>query len=811
MGGSLLLAVHCKRGDPVGLKDAVIHYVANTYGQRSAEDCSDDLTEVETLRAQIINQPKATPTLRASLIKYYSIISAMESRFPISNASDHVNVKFEWYDAFHPTKSCEQANIHFEKAAIAFNIAATISQYALESDRRIEAGLNNAIKLFQEAAGAFAHLRDHVALKVDVPRPIDLSPECAAMLEKLMLAQAQECVLEKAITGNKQPATLARLAKQVAVFYDETSRLLSSKPLSDHFDRSWQAHGAAKSLLFHLEADLQNAAHLRSEDYLRGVANEIAQLKAAKTSLEAAKKEAKSASKELQDNVAEKEKYVTERLAVAEKENAMVYLQRVPAAAELPGVVPACLVKSLPLTDFGSTSTSEKMFKGVVPETTTRALSKYTDMVDSLIRKQTDALATASDDARIKLREWELPESLAALEPHGSVAALPDALRLDLEKVEESGGLPNLHDLQEQIRNLRTVAESELIEAENELIAEATEDESLRAHYGPRWTRPPSTQLTSHLTERIKGYRGNLTAAAESDAKLDIRLAAEAAAFGALDPAAASAGLPRLQAPMLSVDNMEPAAAVFCCTGDGDLESFFKTELAKYDDLIKGVEENVKKQRQLLEAMAAANSTFRETYNFADWKRECGTASQGVRSTVRTFHEISGNLTEGVRFYTSLQDAVAAVKVQVGDYCMQRKIQRDEKLLQLKNAAAAQESAAQQQFAAMSLQHQQQQQQQQQQGGYGGVVAPPPFPPQPQQQQQWPAHFLGGPPPGGPPPPPPPPQQQNGALQQQGYGQYPGHVPPPPPGYGSGPPQQQPPPQPPQQGNNNPLSNFFRF
>jgi hypothetical protein len=34
MGGSLLLAVHCKKGDPVGLKDAVLHYVANTYGQR---------------------------------------------------------------------------------------------------------------------------------------------------------------------------------------------------------------------------------------------------------------------------------------------------------------------------------------------------------------------------------------------------------------------------------------------------------------------------------------------------------------------------------------------------------------------------------------------------------------------------------------------------------------------------------------------------------------------------------------------------------------------------------------------------------
>lgn len=41
-----------------------------------------------------------------------------------------------------------------------------------------------------------------------------------------------------------------------------------------------------------------------------------------------------------------------------------------------------------------------------------KALSKYTEMVDSLIRQQMDALAAASDEARLKLREWELPECL---------------------------------------------------------------------------------------------------------------------------------------------------------------------------------------------------------------------------------------------------------------------------------------------------------------------------------------------------------------------------------------------------------------
>ena len=62
----------------------------------------------------------------------------------------------------------------------------------------------------QEAAGAFAFLRDEASLKMDAPRPADLGPEAAAMLERLMLAQAQECVFEKALADKKSPALLAR-------------------------------------------------------------------------------------------------------------------------------------------------------------------------------------------------------------------------------------------------------------------------------------------------------------------------------------------------------------------------------------------------------------------------------------------------------------------------------------------------------------------------------------------------------------------------------------------------------------------------
>lgn len=729
-----------------------------------------------------------------------------------------------------------------------FNIAAATSQYALACDRKTSTGLRDSARLFQEAAGCFAHLRDIATPKMDAPRPLDLTAECASMLEKLMLAQAQECVLEKATVDGKGPATLARLAKHVAVLYDETANLLTTKPLSDHFEKSWQAHASVKSLLYHLEADLHNAADLRTKDDLRGVANEIAQLKVAQTTLTAARREAKNASKDLQDNVAEKEQAVATRLAKAERENATVYLQRVPAAADLPGVVPAALVKPVLPSELSSGGTTESsfLFKSVVPEATTKALSKYTQLVDTLVRTQTDALADASDEARIRLREWELPESLQALEP-GSTAGLSDAVRMDLEKVESAGGVGHMHDLIAQIRELRQVALTELDEAESKLRDEAKDDDNLRAHYGPsHWQRPPSYQLTKHLWDKIGGYRANLAAAGDSDAKLEAKLAAEAASYATLDPLAIAATMPRLQAPMLNVlddfndlnngSTMNPVTAV--ATIRASLESLaslslqrasleqelrdrrqredlvpklltfkgvdhdvlFKTEMAKYDDLVDAVKENVSKQASVLETLDCANRAFRQAYNFADWRRDCDIAAAGTRSKAKSFLDMMGNMAEGVRFYSSFQEAVRSLKQQIGDFCLTRALQRDDLLQNIQQKEHQKQQQPQQlnhrdtlntQFARMDVN--------------GGSS------PYHQDSNPNSSHHVGYPhgpqgsfpvssysPQHAPPPPPPPPQHHQGGYS---YGQPPAQLP-----------QSHPPPPQPsssQYNSQNPLINFY--
>ena len=44
-GPSIMLAVHCKRGEPVDLKDPVLEYVSRAYGQQVSQ-CSDTVTVI---------------------------------------------------------------------------------------------------------------------------------------------------------------------------------------------------------------------------------------------------------------------------------------------------------------------------------------------------------------------------------------------------------------------------------------------------------------------------------------------------------------------------------------------------------------------------------------------------------------------------------------------------------------------------------------------------------------------------------------------------------------------------------------------
>ncbi|KAJ7552040.1 hypothetical protein O6H91_06G039700 [Diphasiastrum complanatum] len=648
---NVMLAIHGKKTTPIDLYKPLRHYIAQHYSEREAQDAEEDLQAVQHMRTDIERASDALEARRDLLQQYFRALSVMESRFPISNEKEHVNtLYFTWYDAFKPGKKATQQNIHFEKAAIAFNLGAVQSQIALAADRSSPNGLKQACNSFQFAAGAFSFLRDNISMKASgSSSTVDISVECAGMLERLMLAQAQECFYEKVLVDNKPSSLCSKVAKQVGLYYEEAYAALILPPLNQHFDRTWIAHVQLKAAQFHAEACYRVALQLHDQE---NVAEEIARLKAAGNMLSEAKKSGKGVVGPLLDAVSKLEANINRNLDRAVKENDRVYLMRIPPVESLPSLPAASLVKSAAVGELLDAS-KEKMFAGLVPDSSAKALSKYTEMLDEVIRVQAEKLQQESEIARVKLREMNLPDSLLSLE--GSTS-LPEHIRDEVEAVQIDGGPAGFEAEMRQLKDLRRVNEELLVQTEEILEEEAREDAQVRTQFGTRWTRPQSSTLTKSLHDRANGFAANLKQAAESDARIGRTIRDNAPLMAILNARPIEASLPTLGRPILSLNQNEDAIVGTLrqklaelemlgseragledmlkdmkrkdnilpklMTTSGSYEDLFKKELAKYDPVCAEVAHNVEAQERLIQQIKAANDAFATTFNLQEYLGE---------------------------------------------------------------------------------------------------------------------------------------------------------------------------------------------
>lgn len=89
----------------------------------------------------------------------------------------------------------------YEKVCVLFNIAALQSAVAASQSLDSDEALKLAAKLFQQAAGIFTHLKAAVVVAIHQEPTPDLNIDTLHALSSLMLAQAQEIFVRKAILG----------------------------------------------------------------------------------------------------------------------------------------------------------------------------------------------------------------------------------------------------------------------------------------------------------------------------------------------------------------------------------------------------------------------------------------------------------------------------------------------------------------------------------------------------------------------------------------------------------------------------------
>lgn len=299
-------------------------------------------------------------------------------------------------------------------------------------------------------------------------------------------------------------------------------------PLNQHFDKGWLAHVQLKAALFFGEACYRYGLELHEKEE---IAEEIARLRSGLSALTEAKKSSKGAPAQILDAISKLEANLNRNLERAVKENDRVYLMRVPSPSSLAPLPAFSMVKPMAMNEVLDAS-KEKMFASLVPDSSAKSLSRYTEMVDEIIRSQAEKLQQASELTRIKLKEMELPDSILALEGN---LTLPTHLKEDVEAVQISGGPAGLETELVQLKDLRRVNQEMLVQTEELLQKEAREDSQFRSQFGTKWTRPQSSTLTKNLQDRLNRFAGNLKQAAESDGRIERSVREHAALMSILD------------------------------------------------------------------------------------------------------------------------------------------------------------------------------------------------------------------------------------------------------------------------------------
>ncbi|VVA91406.1 unnamed protein product [Arabis nemorensis] len=703
---NLMLAIHEKKTTSVDLYRPLRNYVTFTYSEREAQLLEDDLESLKQLRSDVERVPDPSPAARRDLlISYYKALCLVETRFPISPEKHHVNaVSFLWYDAFKQKHKSTQQNINLEKAAVLFNLGATYSQIGLGHDRTTVDGRRQASHAFMAAAGAFAYVRDNESTKATMGQSctVDLSVECVGMLERLMLAQAQECVFENTIAKGSSPGVCAKIARQVGIFYEEALAQLNCAPLKDHFEKGWITHVQMKAALFYSEACYRYGIELHEKEE---IAEEIARLRSGSSRLAEAKKSSRGAPAQLLEAINKLEASINCNLDRAVKENDRVYLMRVPSPASLSPLPTFSMVKPMNMTEILDAS-KEKMFAILVPDSSAKALSRYTEMVDDVIRTQAERLQQASELTRVRLKEMDLPDSILAVD--GS-STLPVDLKEDVEAVQINGGPAGLEAELQQLRDLKRVNHELLVHTEELLQKEATEDAQFRSQFGTRWTRPQSSTLTKNLQDRLNRFAANLKQAGESDVKIERSVRDNSALMSILDQRPIESAVPTLARPIMSLDATEDAIVGTLkqslrqlenlgaqragledmlkemkrkddilpklMTITGSYEDMFRKEISKYDHICQDISQNIEVQEQLLMQIQAQNEEFATLFNLEDYKASREKCYKQIQAAIAKYREIKENINEGLKFYVTLQDAITNVKQQCSDFVMTRSIQ----------------------------------------------------------------------------------------------------------------------------------------
>ncbi|CEP08994.1 hypothetical protein, partial, partial [Parasitella parasitica] len=619
--------------------------------------------------------------------------------------------------------------MNYEKACVLYSIGAVYSQLGNAENRSTTEGVKRACNYFQHAAGCFQLLLDTVVPEMRVPPTVDMSVYALQTLINLMLAQAQECVWQKAAMDQLRDGTIARLALKIAEFYNAACELASNSSVSNVFPRAWSTHMQIKALHFNAAAQFRKACECISQDKY---GEEVARLQLAtdfvRRALDLSRHNTKGAAPAVMNDLRSLQQIISTNLARAEKDNDVIYMESVPVPSSLPAILKTQMVKaqipdeiadpvSLMMHD---TSTQHPviglpLFQKLVPFAVHQAASVYVDRKERLIKEDIiHKLDELNSLYQSSIESLHLPALLATTE---TTTGLPDSIMQQAAEVRSGGGSQSLYDMWEQVQRASSKNADILEEAFNALDEEHEADEALRSRYSTEWQRPESHMLTQQLAAQGQKHRQTLTSAQKADLIVRNKLDTWASIIDVLCltrqelensiPSSSEENTPseslmrikrlvddmdqnmRLRKQVVeqarkasNADDISPAllkkAAELTAKSPiikieaAQFEDLFVDELRKYDDFIMTVDQQDEKQSAILRQLNDAYHQYKTRMNDKSSSAKREKALQNLNQAYFKYKEIKTNLAEGLKFYGDHAKGLNAFCDTCKDYCYRR-------------------------------------------------------------------------------------------------------------------------------------------
>lgn len=716
-----LLAVPLKKPSEVDIVKPLKNLIQSSYSNPSSDraDYSEAVNEFSKLRNNAVWKffEKYESSLEI-VYGYYDQICSLETKIPVNE----LQIPFKWKDAFDKGSifggriSLTQPSLSYEKVCVLFNIAALQSSVAASQSFDSDEGLKLATKLFQQAAGIFQYLKGATPAAIPSEPTPDLNPETLGVLASLMIAQAQEVFITKAIRDSMSDAIIAKLCCQCEELYSEVLRGMQKDSLRSLWDKDWVPMIAGKQAGFHAMTQLYQSLVCRAS---KRIGEEIARLRDAGELFKAA--QSRSGNPSLFEEYANR---AQRNLTESKKDNDFIYNEMIPDVKSLTPPGKAQLAKAANVASPMSQNFKD-LFTDLVPVVLHQAMAACESRKNEIVNGEIMKLREATQGLNGVLSSLNLP---AAIETTDSGSGLPPSLLDKARDLQQKGGIESIKALIKELPELSNRNREILDEAERMLDEERNSDTQLRNQFKERWTRVASDKLTEMFRSNAKKYREIVNNALDADKivrqKFETNLKSiellskspeqinQSLPSGGGNTVSNSASVQRLKKLMESVETIKAERDVIeselksatvnmkdqflhALAQDGAINepALSVAQIGKtLSPLQSQVQDSIQRQQTLVADIQSAHREFAAEGGNTNGSRD--TLLCELATGYDSFIELQNNLKEATKFYSDLTQLLIVFQNKISDFCFARKTEKEELLKDLTQESSRQQPAA---------------------------------------------------------------------------------------------------------------------